>query len=99
MSPILKKAVVAIGAKKALDVINEKRNPKPSKKSGLGKLLLIAGGLGGIFYAYNSGKLQPLLDKVRGDKGRRTGATSNGSGTGRDVTLGSQDRTLSSPVT
>ena len=98
MSPILKKAVVAIGAKKTFDVINEKRNPKPSKKSSLGKLLLIAGGLGGIFYAYNSGKLQPLLDKVRGN-GQDKSSTSNGSGTGRDVTLGSQDRTLSSPVT
>ena len=99
MSPILKKAAVAIGAKKVFEVINEKRNPKPSKKSGLGKLLLIAAGLGGVFYAYNSGKLQPLLDKVRGNDGGRTSATSNGSGTGRDVTLGSQDRTLSSPVT
>jgi hypothetical protein len=95
VNPIVKKSIVAIGAKKAFDKINEKRNSTSEKKSRFGKFLLIGGLVGAFAYALNSGKLQPLIDKVRGESGGSP-ASSNGSGRGGDVTLG--ERSLSSPV-
>lgn len=97
MSPIVKKALIAIGVKKAVEKINEARRPEP-KKSRFGKFLVVAAGAGLLAYAYNSGKLQPLVDKIRGQDSTR-GSSSNGAGAGRDVTFSSEDRPLSSPVT
>ena len=97
MNPILKKSLVAVAAKQAFDKVNEKRHPEPSKSSRFGRILLIAG-IGVAAYAYKSGKLQPLLDKIRGAKGSSHHSASNGAGTGRDVTISSGDRSLSSPV-
>lgn len=98
MNPILKKSLVAVAAKQAIDKINEKRHPEPSKSSRFGRMLLIAGGVGAAAYAYKSGKLKPLLDKIRGGKSEPTQSRSNGAGSGRDVTISSGDRSLSSPV-
>ena len=65
MSPIVKKALISVGAMKAIEKINEKRNPPP-KKSRVGKLFFIGATIGALAYAYNSGKLQPIIDKLRG---------------------------------
>ena len=98
MNPILKKSLVAVAAKQAIDKVNEKRHPEPSKSSRFGRFLLIAGGIGVAAYAYKSGKLKPLLEKIRGAKGDPRRSASNGAGSGRDVTISSGDRSLSSPV-
>ena len=98
MNPIIKKSLVAVAAKQVFDKINEKRNPEPSKGSRFGRFLLIAGGLGAAAYAYKSGKLKPLVDKVRGGSPASDRSTSNGAKGGGDVTISSGDRSLSSPV-
>ena len=98
MNPLVKKSLVAVAAKQAFDKINEKRHAEPSKGSRFGRFLLIAGGLGAAAFAYKSGLFNPLLDKVRGGKGGSSQTGSNGAGSGRDVTISSGDRSLSSPV-
>ena len=98
MNPLVKKSLVAVAAKQAFDKINEKRHPEPSKGSRFGRFLLIAGGLGAAAYAYKSGLLKPLLNMVRGDKGGSSQSGSNGANRGRDVTISSGDRSLSSPM-
>lgn len=96
MTPVLKKALTAVAAKQVFDKINEKRHPEP-KGSRFGRLLLIAGGAGALVFAYKSGKLQPLVDKINGVRGKSGSSSSNGAGR-RDATIGS-DRPLGAGVT
>lgn len=97
MSPIVKKALTAVAAKQVIDKINEKRHPEPSKGSRFGRLLLIVGGAGALFFLFKSGKLQPVIDKINGARGKPRSSSSNGAGH-RDATIGS-DRPLSAGVT
>lgn len=97
MSPIVKKALTAVAAKQVIDKINEKRHPKPTKSSRFGRLLLVVGGAGALVFAFKSGKLQPLIDKLNGARGKPGSSTSNGAGN-RDARIGS-DRPLSAGVT
>jgi hypothetical protein len=65
--PILKKVAVAVAIKKGVDAFQESH--RPQKRSFLGrvaKLGLLAAGGSGLFYAFVSGKLQPMVDKVMG---------------------------------
>jgi hypothetical protein len=66
-SPIVKRVVMAVAVKKGFDMFQEMRRPqKPSLLGRIAKLGMWAAGGGGIFYAFVSGKLQPLVDKVMG---------------------------------
>jgi hypothetical protein len=65
--PIVKRVAVAFAVKKGIDMFQEARRPKkPSMLGRLAKLGVWAAGGGGLFYAFVSGKLQPLVDKVMG---------------------------------
>lgn len=96
MSPIVKKALTAVAAKQVIDKINEKRHPEPSRGSRFGRLLLIVGGAGVLVFAFRSGKLQPLIDKINGARGSSS-SSSNGAGH-KGANIGS-DRPLSAGVT
>lgn len=96
MSPIMKKALSAVAAKQVIDKINEKRNPKKSSK--FGRFLLLAAGAGAL-YAYKSGKLQPLIDRVRGqDPSGSAASASNGAGKSGEMSFSSESQSLGSPV-
>lgn len=102
MSPLLKKVLGAVAVKQVIDAINERRAPKkPSLGARLGRLLLIGGGAAAGFYAYKSGALQPLIDKVSGgDSSSSSGSSSsNGSSNGNDISFRSEDQPLTAPVT
>ncbi|MEA2508302.1 MAG: hypothetical protein QOG21_384 [Actinomycetota bacterium] len=63
--PIIKRVAIAFAVKKGIDMFQESRRPKkPSLIGRLAKLGMWAAGGGGLFYAFVSGKLQPLVDKV-----------------------------------
>lgn len=65
--PIVKRVAMAFAVKKGIDMFQEARRPKkPSMIGRLAKLGVWAAGGGGLFYAFVSGKLQPLVDKVMG---------------------------------
>lgn len=103
MSPIVKKALAAIAAKELLERINEARKPKkPSLIARFGRLLLIGGGIGAGYYVYKSGKLQPLIDKVRGTQSGSSDSTSraggNGAGEGGDIHFRSETQPVGAPV-
>ena len=104
MNPLLKKALAALAAKEVIEKIVEARRPKrPSRAARFGRLLLIAGGLGAGYYAYKNGKLQPLIDKVKGapsgyGSGAPTAASGNGAGEGGDITFRSEDQPVGTPV-
>ncbi len=101
MNPTLKKALTAVAAKQIIDKINDRRRPrKPSFFARFGRVLLIGGGIAAGYYAYKSGRVQPLLDKVKGTtsgKGSPT-ASSNGSGEGSDITFRSENEPTGAPV-
>jgi hypothetical protein len=64
---ILKRVAIGFAIKKGIDMYQEARRPKkPSMLGRLAKLGMWAAGGGGLFYAFVSGKLQPLVDKVMG---------------------------------
>ncbi|HEX3327417.1 MAG TPA: hypothetical protein VHV50_10510 [Actinomycetota bacterium] len=68
--PIVKRVAVAVAIKKGIDKFQEVRRPqKPSFPGRVAKLGLLAVGGGGLFYAFVSGKLQPMVDKVMGASG------------------------------
>ena len=102
MNPTLKKALTAIAAKQVLDKINDRRRPrKPSFLARFGKLFLIGGGIGAAYYAYKSGRVQPLVDKIKGNapgKGS-SNASSNGSGEADEITFRSENEPTGAPVT
>jgi hypothetical protein len=83
--PILKRVAMAFAVKKGIDMFQEARHPKkPSTLGRLAKLGVWAAGGGGLFYAFVSGKLQPLVDKVMGassssDQSDRWASTSTSS--------------------
>ena len=105
MNPTLKKILGAIAIKEAVDKINEWRAPKkPSLIKRFGRLLLIGGAAGAGLYAYKSGALEPVMDKIKGkssspdsSRGAKTSA-SNGSGEGNDITFRSEDQPATAPV-
>ena len=101
MNPTLKKALTAVAAKQVIEKINERRRPqKPSFFARFGKLLLIGGGVGAAYVAYKSGRVQPLLDKIKGNApgtGSST-ASSNGSGEGDEITFRSENDPAGAPV-
>jgi hypothetical protein len=67
VAPIIKRVAIAVAVKKGIDMFQEARRPKkPSLIGRLAKLGVWAAGGGGLFYAFVSGKLQPLVDKVMG---------------------------------
>ena len=102
MNPIVKKVLAAAAAKEVLERINEARKPKkPSFIARFGRFLLIAGGLGAGYYAYKSGKLQPLVEKIRGQAPSGDGASraaGNGAGEGDDITFRSETQPTGAPV-
>jgi hypothetical protein len=58
---------MAIAVKKGFDMFQERRRPQKSSLLGrTAKLGMWAAGGGGIFYAFVSGKLRPMIDKVMG---------------------------------
>jgi hypothetical protein len=93
MSPLVKKALAAVAAKQVIDKINERRSPKRSR---FGRLLLLVGGTGAAVYAYKSGLLQPLIDKVSGKESHRS-SSSNGAGKGEESSF-RESRSLGAPV-
>lgn len=101
MSPTLKKVLAAVAVKQVVDKVNERRAPKkPSLVARFGRVLLIGGGAAAGFYAYKSGRLDPLIDKVKGaapSEGSST-AASNGAGEGNNVSFRSEDQALGAPV-
>lgn len=67
LASIAKKVAVAFAVKKGIDMFQESRRPRKRSLVGrLAKLGLWTAGAGGVFYAFLSGKLQPLVDKVMG---------------------------------
>lgn len=67
IAPIIKRVAIGFAIKKGIDMYQESR--RPQKRSILGRLAkmgLWAASGGGLFYAFVSGKLQPLVDKVMG---------------------------------
>ncbi|MDQ4142296.1 MAG: hypothetical protein M3198_00890 [Actinomycetota bacterium] len=98
----MKKILGAVAAKQVIDKINERRKPKkPSLAARLGRFLLIGGGAAAGFYAYKSGGLEPLLNKVRGGSDSASGsapAESNGAGEGNNISFRSEDQPLGAPV-
>jgi hypothetical protein len=67
LGPILKRIVMAVAVKKGIDMFQEARRPqKPSFLGRLAKLGMWSAGGGGLVYAFVSGKLQPIMDKVMG---------------------------------
>jgi hypothetical protein len=67
LSPLVKRVVMAVAVKKGFDMFQEMRRPqKPSLLGRVAKLGLWMAGGGGIFYAFVSGKLQPIVDKLMG---------------------------------
>ena len=100
MNPTLKKALTAVAAKQVLDKVNERRRPKkPSFVARFGKILLLGGGIAVAYYAYKSGRAEPLIDKIKGnsESGSPT-ASSNGAGEGNDITFRSEDEPTGAPV-
>lgn len=101
MNPTLKKAATAIAAKQVIEKINERRRPrKPSFLARFGKLFLIGGGVAAAYFAYKSGRIEPLLDKAKGSargEGPST-ASSNGSGEGNDITFRAENEPAGAPV-
>lgn len=104
MNPTLKKILGAVAIKQVVDKIQEARAPKkPSLMKLFGRLLLIGGAAGAGFYAYKSGALEPLIDKVKGESKGSTSAgsstsSSNGSGEGNDISFRSEDQPATAPV-
>ena len=91
MSPTLKKVVAAVAVKKAIDKVQEMRRPKPPVRSRFGKAAIIAAAGGGLVFLAKSGRLRPLLDKVRG-------RSSGGDSPDRSVRLPESSGPLSSPT-
>lgn len=72
MNPTLKKILAAVAAKKGFDKIQELRRPKkPSFFARIAPVALIAGAGGGTYYLAKTGKLQPLVDRVKGKTSAR----------------------------
>lgn len=64
MNPTVKKLLAAVAIKEGIERLQEMRHPqKPSLLARLGKLALITGIGGGLYYAYKSGRLHALLGK------------------------------------
>jgi hypothetical protein len=67
LMPIARRVLMAVAIKKGFDMFQEVRRPqKPSFLGRVAKLGMWAAGGGGIFYAFVSGKLQPIVDKMMG---------------------------------
>ena len=99
MSPLMKKILGAVAVKQIIDKVNERRAPKPSFMSRFGRMLLIGGGAAAGLYAYKSGALQPIIDKVSGGSSNaKSDPSSNGSQTGNDISFRSEDQPLTAPV-
>lgn len=61
MKPIVKKALAAVAAKELYERVQEARQPKkPSFGARLLKVGLVAGVLGGAYYAYKAGMIPGL---------------------------------------
>jgi hypothetical protein len=94
LMPIVKRVVMAVAVKKGFDMFQEMRRPqKPSLLGRVAKLGMWAAGGGGIFYAFVSGKLQPVVDKMMGkssssdsDRWTSPSTASNPSNSPRPVT-------------
>lgn len=72
--PIVKRILMAVAIKKGFDMFQETR--RPQKTSWLGraaKLGMWSAGGGGIFYAFISGKLRPMVDKLMGGSSSASG--------------------------
>lgn len=70
MRPIVKRAITAVAVKKAWDRYQESKRPqRPSvwARAGVPSLLVAAGGA--LVYLGVSGRLQPVVDQVRGKTG------------------------------
>jgi hypothetical protein len=77
MRPVVKRAVAAVAAKKAWDRYQTSRRPqRPSVLARLGVPVAVLAVGGALAYLGKSGRLQPVLDQVRGKAG------SNGDGQG-----------------
>ena len=65
MSPTLKRLVVLAAATKAVDKVMEMRRPKRSlfRRAAPGVLALAAGG--GVAYLAATGRLAPIIDRIR----------------------------------
>lgn len=99
MKPILKKALMAVAAKKAVEKVVEMRRPeKPSFLARLFKLGLFVGGAAGAAYLVRSGKAQELLGKAKGRGGDPGGIDSASNGHSGDITFRSEDQPISTPV-
>jgi hypothetical protein len=73
-APIVKRILMAVAIKKGFDMVQEAR--RPQKTSWLGravKLGMWSAGGGGIFYAFISGKLRPMVDKLMGGSSSAAG--------------------------
>jgi type IV secretory pathway TrbF-like protein len=74
MSPMIKRAITAVAAKKAWDRYQESRRPqRPSlwSRAGVPSLVVAAGGA--LVYLGMSGRLQPVVNQVRGKTGSNEG--------------------------
>ena len=104
MNPTLKKILGAVALKQVVDKIQERRAPKkPSLMKRFGRLLLIGGAAGAGLYAYKSGALEPLIDKIKGEASSPTSSSSkasssNGAGEGNDISFRSEDQPATAPV-
>jgi hypothetical protein len=94
LMPIVRRVLMAVAVKKGFDMYQEMRRPqKPSFLGRVAKLGMWAAGGGGIFYAFVSGKLQPMVDKMMGkssssdsDRWSSPSSATNSSSSPRSVT-------------
>jgi len=72
MNPLLKKVIAAVAVKEGIEKIQEMRSPKPTLRDRAGgplKMLTLGGGL---LYLYKSGRLAPIVDKIKGLMGSKS---------------------------
>jgi hypothetical protein len=75
MKPIVKRVITAVAVKKAWDKFQESRRPqRPSlwARAGFPTVALVAGGT--LVYLGVSGRLQPVVNQVRGRTGSGGGS-------------------------
>ncbi|MBA2725639.1 MAG: hypothetical protein H0U53_06585 [Actinobacteria bacterium] len=97
MKPLLKKVIAAVAVKEGIEKIQEMRSPKPTVRDRAGGPLKILTLGGGLFYLFKSGRLAPVIDRVKGLMGSKSDspvssedtwsapAATNGSTTGGTV--------------
>ena len=70
MSPLVKKVITAIAIKEGVERVQEWRRPKKrSFAKRAGRVALVAGIGGGLYYLYSSGKLDGLIEQLRAKPG------------------------------